>query len=64
MRRYQDELGVQVFLGQAAFTGPDTVEVDGTTLRFKAAGGDAADAADALARIVENGFEEEEIPDD
>ncbi len=37
VRRYQDELGVQVFLGQAAFTGPDTVEVDGTTLRFKKA---------------------------
>ncbi len=36
----------------------------GTTLRFKAAGADAADAADALARIVENGFEEEEIPGD
>ena len=32
-----DELGVQVFLGQAVFTGPDTVEVDGTTLRFKKA---------------------------
>lgn len=36
----------------------------GTMLRFKAAGADAADAADALARIVENGFEEEEIPGD
>jgi pyruvate/2-oxoglutarate dehydrogenase complex dihydrolipoamide dehydrogenase (E3) component len=31
------EMGVDVFLGQARFTGPDTVEVDGKTLRFKKA---------------------------
>jgi pyruvate/2-oxoglutarate dehydrogenase complex dihydrolipoamide dehydrogenase (E3) component len=30
-------LGVDVFLGQAAFTGPDTVEVGGKTLRFRRA---------------------------
>ncbi len=30
-------LGVDVFLGQAAFSGPDTVEVAGKTLRFKRA---------------------------
>ncbi len=35
-RRFQD-LGVDVFLGRARFTGPDTVEVDGKTLRFKKA---------------------------
>jgi pyruvate/2-oxoglutarate dehydrogenase complex dihydrolipoamide dehydrogenase (E3) component len=31
------ELGVDVFLGHGAFTGPDTVEVDGRTLRFSKA---------------------------
>jgi pyruvate/2-oxoglutarate dehydrogenase complex dihydrolipoamide dehydrogenase (E3) component len=30
-------LGVDVFLGQAAFTGPDTVDVDGKILRFRRA---------------------------
>ena len=30
-------LGVDVFLGDGRFTGPDTVEVNGTTLRFKKA---------------------------
>ncbi len=36
-KRYQEELGVDVFLGDAAFTGRDTVEVAGKTLRFKRA---------------------------
>lgn len=31
------ELGVDVFIGQASFSGPDTVEVGGQTLRFKRA---------------------------
>jgi pyruvate/2-oxoglutarate dehydrogenase complex dihydrolipoamide dehydrogenase (E3) component/uncharacterized membrane protein YdjX (TVP38/TMEM64 family) len=31
------KLGVDVFLGEARFTGPDTVEVAGQTLRFKRA---------------------------
>jgi pyruvate/2-oxoglutarate dehydrogenase complex dihydrolipoamide dehydrogenase (E3) component/uncharacterized membrane protein YdjX (TVP38/TMEM64 family) len=35
-RRFRD-LGVDVFLGQARFTGRDTVEVDGKALRFKKA---------------------------
>lgn len=30
-------LGVDVFLGSARFSGPDTIDVDGTTLRFKKA---------------------------
>ncbi len=34
--RYR-EMGVDVFLGDARFTGPDAVEVDGKTLRFKKA---------------------------
>jgi len=36
VRRFTD-LGVDVFLGHARFNGPDTVEVDGKTLRFKKA---------------------------
>ena len=32
--RFRRELGVDVFLGERAFTGPDAVEVDGRTLRF------------------------------
>jgi pyruvate/2-oxoglutarate dehydrogenase complex dihydrolipoamide dehydrogenase (E3) component len=35
-RRFQS-LGVDVFLGEARFTGRDTVDVDGQTLRFKKA---------------------------
>ena len=35
--RYSGELGVEVFLGDARFTGPDRVEVDGTTLEFSRA---------------------------
>ena len=35
--RYRDELGVDVYLGDASFSGKDTVLVDGTTLRFKKA---------------------------
>jgi pyruvate/2-oxoglutarate dehydrogenase complex dihydrolipoamide dehydrogenase (E3) component len=36
-QRFQSELGVDVFLGHARFTGPDRIEVDGKTLRFKRA---------------------------
>lgn len=36
-KRYQEELGVDVFLGEARFTGRDTVEVAGATLRFRRA---------------------------
>src|SRR3989441_211691 len=35
--RFQHELGVDVFLGDARFAGPDTVAVDGQALRFKRA---------------------------
>jgi pyruvate/2-oxoglutarate dehydrogenase complex dihydrolipoamide dehydrogenase (E3) component len=35
--RFRDELGVDVFLGQGRFTGPDAVEVDGARLRFRRA---------------------------
>lgn len=36
-RRYRDELGVDVFIGEAAFSGPDTVRVGDRELRFKKA---------------------------
>ncbi len=37
VQRMQEKYGVEVFLGEAHFSGPDTIEVDGTTLRFKKA---------------------------
>lgn len=36
-RRYRDELGVEVFLGEARFVGDDRVEVDGKRLHFRRA---------------------------
>jgi pyruvate/2-oxoglutarate dehydrogenase complex dihydrolipoamide dehydrogenase (E3) component len=36
-KRYSEELGVDVFLGAAKFTGRDTVEVGTSTLKFKKA---------------------------
>ncbi len=53
--RYRDELGVDVFLGEARFTGRDSVEVDGKTLRFKKAV--IASGARAIALPIE-GLEE------
>ena len=56
-RRFSD-IGVDVFLGEGRFTGPDTVEVDGKTLRF----GKAVIATGARAShppvegLVEAGF--------
>ena len=35
--RFRDELGVDVFIGEGRFAGPDCVEVDGRTLHFKKA---------------------------
>lgn len=35
--RFRDELGIDVFQGSARFTGADTVEVEGKTLRFSKA---------------------------
>ncbi|WP_277058019.1 mercuric reductase [Trichlorobacter lovleyi] len=35
--RFRDELGVDLFIGEACFSGPDSVHVDGKTLQFKKA---------------------------
>jgi len=57
VKRFQD-LGVDVFLGAAAFTGPDTVAVGGTILRFAkaviATGGRAVQPR--LEGLAEAGF--------
>lgn len=36
-RRYRDEFGVDVFFGEARFTGPGELEVEGRALRFRRA---------------------------
>ena len=55
--RFRD-LGVDVFIGDAAFTGPNTVEVDGQTLRFAKAC--IATGARALRPAIE-GLEDTEF---
>ncbi len=37
VKRFSEELGLDIFLGEGRFTGRDTVEVDGAKLRFKKA---------------------------
>jgi pyruvate/2-oxoglutarate dehydrogenase complex dihydrolipoamide dehydrogenase (E3) component len=37
VRRYTEELGVDVFLGEGRFLGPETLEVEGARLRFRRA---------------------------
>jgi pyruvate/2-oxoglutarate dehydrogenase complex dihydrolipoamide dehydrogenase (E3) component len=57
-RRYRDELGVDVFLGSARFSGSDAVEVDGAQLRFKKAviATGARAAAPAIEGLEEAGY--------
>src|SRR6185369_8185222 len=57
-RRYRDELGVDVFIGQGSFAGPDTVEVDGTALRFNKAAicSGARAAAPLIPGLAEAGY--------
>ncbi len=47
-RRFRDELGIDVFIGQGSFSGADTVEVADKTLRFKKAAVCAGARAAAL----------------
>lgn len=57
-RRYRDELGVDVFIGQGSFSGHDTVEVAGKTLRFKRAAicTGARAAAPPIPGLAEAGY--------
>jgi pyruvate/2-oxoglutarate dehydrogenase complex dihydrolipoamide dehydrogenase (E3) component len=57
-RRYRDELGVDVFLGDARFNGSDAVEVNGAQLRFKKAviASGARAAVPAIEGLEEAGF--------
>ena len=56
-QRYKD-LGVEVYLGTARFTGPDSVEVDGKTLRFAKAviATGARAAAPGIPGLAEAGY--------
>ena len=57
-RRFRDELGVDVFLGEGCFVGPDCVEVDGKQLRFKKAAicSGARAAAPPIPGLAEAGY--------
>jgi pyruvate/2-oxoglutarate dehydrogenase complex dihydrolipoamide dehydrogenase (E3) component len=57
-RRYRDELGIDVFIGQGSFNGFDTVEVAGTTLRFRKAAicTGARAAAPPIPGLTEAGY--------
>jgi len=57
-RRYRDELGVDVFIGQGSFSSTDTVEVAGRTLRFKKAAvcTGARAAATSIPGLEEAGY--------
>jgi pyruvate/2-oxoglutarate dehydrogenase complex dihydrolipoamide dehydrogenase (E3) component len=57
-RRYSQEFGIHVHLGQARFTGSDTLEVDGRALRFKKAviASGARAAEPPIPGLAETGF--------
>lgn len=57
-RRFRDELGVDIFLGQARFVSADSVEVEGARLKFsRAAICTGARAADpAIPGLVDAGY--------
>ena len=56
--RFRDQLGVDVFFGQARFCGPDCVEVDGKRLAFDRAAlcTGARAAAPAIPGLAESGY--------
>jgi pyruvate/2-oxoglutarate dehydrogenase complex dihydrolipoamide dehydrogenase (E3) component len=57
-RRFSEELGIDVFIGQGTFTGPDSVDVEGKRLRFKKAAvcTGARAAAPPIPGIEEAGY--------
>ncbi|MEI6704650.1 MAG: FAD-dependent oxidoreductase, partial [Deltaproteobacteria bacterium] len=57
-RRFRDELGIDVFIGQGSFAGPDCVEVNGTKLYFKKAAvcTGARAAAPPIPGLTETGY--------
>jgi pyruvate/2-oxoglutarate dehydrogenase complex dihydrolipoamide dehydrogenase (E3) component len=58
VHRYSEKLGVDVFLGEGRFAGPDVIEVNGTNLRFKRAAicTGARAAAPPIPGIEEAGY--------
>jgi len=58
VRRFSEELGVDVFLGEGRFAGPDVVEVGGASLRFRKAAicTGARAAAPPIPGIEEAGY--------
>ena len=54
--RYRDELGVDVFLGDARFAGRDVALVDGARLRFKKAVIAALNGTRSMARACTRGL--------
>jgi len=57
-KRYQSEFGVEIFFGEARFTGPGVVDVDGMQLEFAKAviASGARAAAPAVPGLVEAGY--------
>ena len=57
-RRFRDELGVDVFIGEGRFAGPDCVEVDGKRLQFHRAAvcTGARAAAPPIPGLAETGY--------
>ena len=57
-RRFRDELGVDVFIGQGSFSGPDCVDVEGKKLFFKKAAicSGARAAAPPIPGLSEAGY--------
>ncbi|HJV35252.1 mercuric reductase [Geomonas sp.] len=57
-RRFRDELGVDVYLGEAKFIGPDSVEVEGRKLSFTKAAlcTGARAAAPSIPGLAEAGY--------
>jgi pyruvate/2-oxoglutarate dehydrogenase complex dihydrolipoamide dehydrogenase (E3) component len=58
VQRYSEKLGVDVFLGEGRFAGPDVIEVNGARLRFKRAAicTGARAAAPPIPGIEEAGY--------